>query len=43
MDEKENFITQIKNCQQKWKVQIALKIGKAFHKKSIALIDSGAN
>jgi len=39
----EEFIAQVKTKQQKWRVKIALKIGKAFHKDFSALIDSGAD
>ena len=39
----EEFIAQVKTKQQKWRVKIALKIGKSFHKDFSALIDSGAD
>jgi len=39
----EEFIAQVKTKQQKWRVKIALKIGKSFHKNFTALIDSGAD
>jgi len=39
----EEFIAQVKTKQQKWRVKIALKIGKSFHKTFTVLIDSGAD